>query len=246
MGVVLANQKAFDIKHIVTFEENLVVLLLSSLFIVLAARLQLSDLTQLGPRSLIFLAVLIIVIRPVAVLLSTIGSTLDWKEKLFLSWMAPRGIVAAAVTAVFAFELSETLGYHQAEQIVPEMFFIIVGTVAIYGLTAGPLGNRLGIAQPNPQGVLFAGAHNWARTMAKTLQEQGFDVLLVDTNRGNIRSARMEGLPTLYTDILSEEIFDKVELASLGRMLALTANNAVNSLAVLHMSRRVPVEPRSC
>ncbi|MDX1521602.1 MAG: sodium:proton antiporter [Anaerolineae bacterium] len=236
MGIILANQRSISIQHIITFKENLVVLLLSTLFIILAARLELSDMTQLGLKSFLFLAVLIFIIRPIVVVVSTIGSGLNWREKLFLSWIAPRGIVAAAVTAIFAFELAENLGYHEAETMVPEMFFIIVGTVAVYGLTAGPLGRRLGIAHPNPQGVLIAGAHSWARAIATALQEAGIEVLIVDSNRKNIRAARMAGLPTLHADILSESMFEHVELGGIGRLLALTANNAVNSLAALHMT----------
>ena len=234
MGIIMANQKAISIKHIVEFKENLGIILLSSLFIILAARLNLEDLSHLGWSSVIFLAILILIIRPASVLASTIKSGLRWQEKLFMAAMAPRGIVAAAVTAIFALELAEEAGYHQAELMVPEMFFIIVGTVAIYGLSAAPLGRWLGVAQPNPQGVLMVGAHRWARAMASTLKTEGFDVLLVDTNRENLNQARLEGLPTCYASILSERVVDEIEVGGLGRLFALTPNDEVNSLASLH------------
>lgn len=234
MGIILANQKSISVKHIVEFKENLGTILLSSLFIILAARLRPEDLSMLGWHSVFFLAALMFVVRPAGVLLSTINSGLGWKEKFFLIWMAPRGIVAAAVTAVFALELAEEAGYHQAEQMVPEMFFIIVGTVTIYGLSAAPLGRWLGVAQPNPQGVLLVGAHRWARAIAATLKGEGFSVLLVDTNRGNLNQARLEGLSTCYASVLSEYILDEIETGGLGRMLALTPNDEVNSLASLH------------
>lgn len=234
MGIILANQKAISVKHIIEFKENLGILLLSSLFIILAARLKLEDLSHLGWSSVLFLAALMFIIRPAGVLLSTIKSGLAWQEKLFLIWMAPRGIVAAAVTAIFALELAEEAGYHQAELMVPEMFFIIVGTVTIYGLSAAPLGRWLGVAQPNPQGVLMAGSHRWARAMASALKDEGFEVLLVDTNRENLNQARLEGLNTFYASILSEYILDEIEVGGLGRLFALTPNDEVNSLASLH------------
>lgn len=235
MGIILANQKQASIKHIVEFKENLRVLLIASLFIILAARIELSSLAQLGVGSLAFLAFLILVARPVTILVSTVQSGLTWREKLFLVWMAPRGIVAAAVTAVFALELSHA-GYHQAEYMVTEMFVVIVGTVTVYGLTAAPVGRWLGVATPNPQGVLIAGAHSWARAIANALQKEGFQVLLVDTNRNNIAATRMEGIPAHCASILSEYIVDELELGGLGRMLALTPNDEVNALAALHFA----------
>lgn len=148
----------------------------------------------------------------------------------------PRGIVAAAVTAIFALELTEHGGYQQAENMVPEMFFIIVSTVTIYGLSAAPLGRWLGVAQPNPQGVLIVGAHTWARNIASILHNKGFQVLLVDNNRDHIKEAKLEGLPATYASILSEFIHDEINLGGLGRLLALTPNDEVNSLAVLHFA----------
>lgn len=236
MGIILANQRMVSLKHIIEFKENLGVLLLSSLFIILSARLNLELLANLGWSSLIFLATLVLIVRPVSVLVSTFKSGLSWREKLFLSWMAPRGIVAAAVTSVFALDLVEKAGVAQAELLVPEMFLIIVGTVTIYGLSAAPLGRWLNLAQPNPQGIMFAGAHAWARSMASILRDEGYQVLMVDSNRANINAARLEGLPTFYGSILSEFIHEEIELGSLGRLLALTPNDEVNSLAALHFT----------
>ena len=142
--------------------------------------------------------------------------------------------MAAAVTSVFALELAEEAGYVQAELMVPEMFLVIIGTVAVYGLSAAPLGRWLKVAQPNPQGVMIVGAHRWARSIAGVLHAEGVKVLLVDTNRGNISTARLAGLPAHCASILSEYIVDELELGGLGRLLALTHNDEVNSLACLH------------
>jgi NhaP-type Na+/H+ or K+/H+ antiporter len=235
MGVVMANQNTVTVKHIIEFKENLRVLLISSLFILLAARLQSSDLAHVNLGSLVFLAVLVLIVRPASVGLSTLRSELSWRERLFLSWLAPRGIVAAAVSSIFSLRLVEA-GYPQAERLVPLTFLVIVGTVAIYGLTASLVARWLQVSHPNPQGVLIVGAHSWARDIASALQEEGYQVLLVDTNRENISVARMAGLPTFYASVLSEYVLDEIELGEIGRLIALTSNDEVNSLAALHFA----------
>ncbi|MEE8142445.1 MAG: sodium:proton antiporter, partial [Planctomycetota bacterium] len=205
MGIFMANQKSVNVRHIVEFKENLRVLLISALFILLGASLKMDDLHHFNWASLGFLAVLILVARPLSVLLSAAGSGLTWRERLFLALMAPRGIVAAAVASLFALELTKE-GFEEASLLVPLTFVVIIGTVAFYGLAAGPIARRLGLSQPQPQGILFAGAHSWARELAQGLHEQGFRVVLVDNNWENISAARMAGLPTYYCSILAEAI----------------------------------------
>jgi len=158
MGIWLANQKTVSVKHIIEFKENLRVLLLSSLFILLAARLEIRQLTDFGFREIGFILALIFVGRPLAIALSTLGSQLSWRERLFLCWMAPRGIVAASVSSVFALQLKQA-GYGQADQLVPLTFFVIVGTVVLYGLTAAPLSRWLQVAKPKTEVFLLVGAH---------------------------------------------------------------------------------------
>ncbi|MDH3718041.1 MAG: cation:proton antiporter, partial [Planctomycetota bacterium] len=246
MGVLIVNQKHFPIKHIIEFKENLRVLLISLLFIVLAARIQPEALRGLGWGSIGFVAVLILFIRPAAVMVSTVGTGLSWQERTFLCWMAPRGIVAAALASVFALALkglppSATEGLNliqpgDIDKLVPVTFLVIVVTVAVYGLTAAPLARWLGLAIAQPQGALIAGADRLARAIAQALHDAGFAVLLVDMNRDNIQTARMAGLPTFYASILSEHALEEVELGGIGRLLALTGNDEVNALAALHFS----------
>ncbi|NQU23154.1 MAG: sodium:proton antiporter, partial [Candidatus Nealsonbacteria bacterium] len=225
LGVILANQKTVTVKHVVEFKENLRVLLISVLFIVLASRLKLDDLTGVGWRGPVFLAVLILVVRPAAVFLGTIRAGLHWRERLFLAWIAPRGIVAAAVASVFALRMDN------AEQLVPVVFLVIVGTVAVYGLTAAPLARWLRIADPNPQGILFAGAAPFVQAIASAVQKAGYDVLLVDTGPRNIATARMAGLPTCWASVLSEYAREQIDLGGIGRLAAMTPNDVVNALA---------------
>jgi NhaP-type Na+/H+ or K+/H+ antiporter len=235
MGVALANQKKVTVKRIIEFKENLRVLLLAGLFILLAARLQLDELSKLNIRSFLFLAVLIILVRPLSVAVSTMNSGLSWRERFFLSAMAPRGVVAAAVSSAFALRL-ERAGYEQSDFLEPLTFLVIIGTVTIYGLTASALGRWLKLSNPNPQGILFVGAHPWAREMARAVQSEGYKVLLVDTNWANLSAARQKGLPTFYGSALSEYVVDELELEGINRLVAMTSNDEVNSLASLHFA----------
>ncbi|MCA9909756.1 MAG: sodium:proton antiporter [Anaerolineae bacterium] len=233
MGIVLANQRQVVLRHILEFKENLIVLLISSLFIILAARVPGESLRSLGVEGLIFLAVMILLVRPASVFVATIGSGLSVREKVLLSWIAPRGIVAAAVTSVFSLRLMEA-GHTGAEQLVPIVFGIIVGTTAIYGLTALPLARWLKLTQENPQGVLIIGAHAWAREIGQTLRKMGFHVQLIDTNFASVAEARMMGLPAYFGNALIDETQIDISLSNLGRSLSLTPNDEVNTLASIH------------
>lgn len=148
-------------------------------------------------------------------------------------WMAPRGIVAASVASIFAFELVEE-GMAAAEQLIPLTFMVIIVTVAFYGLTAGPVARRLGLSEEDPQGVLIIGAHAFSRAIACILKEYGFAAKLLDTNWYNIRQGRMQGIDAYYGNALSDEVLEDLELTGVGRLLAMTPNNEVNSLAAIH------------
>jgi len=233
MGVYLGNQRRVEIGHIVEFKETVQVLLIAALFILMSARIRITDLEQLHWGALGFLLTLLFVVRPASVLLCTWGSSLQPKEKLFLSFMAPRGIVAAAIASVFALRL-EQLGVEGARSIVPHAFMVIVCTVAFYGLGGAPLAYRLGLASPQPQGVLLLGAHEWARDIAATLQKLDIRVLLVDTNIHNVRATRMAWMPVMHGSLISEDCDERIDLQGLGRLFAVTQNDEVNTLAGLH------------
>jgi NhaP-type Na+/H+ or K+/H+ antiporter len=235
MGFALANQKAVSVQHIVEFKENLRVLLIAAVFILLAAHLRPQDLEQIGFSSALFFLALVFVARPAAVFASTLGSKLSFKEKLFLSWMAPRGIVAAAVASIFALRMEE-VGMAGSEVLVPQVFFVIIGTVALYGLTAPLVARRLGLAKAQPQGVLFLGGRFWVRSMAKVLQDEGYPVMLVDNSQHNVSAARMAGIPAFYASIFADNVLDRVEISGIGKLMAMTSNDDVNSLAALHFA----------
>lgn len=236
MGVALANQRWVHVRHIIEFKEALSVLLISSLFVLLAARLEWAHLAHIRAGTVAFLLLLVLVARPLAVLASTIRSNLSWRERTFLAAMAPRGIVAAAVSSVFALRLEEQ-NVPDAALLVPLTFLVIIGTVGIYGVSASWVAQRLGLARPGAAGFLIAGANRLARAVAAALKSEKYEVLLVDTNRDNIQAARLEGLPTLFANILSPEVMDKISLTSIARLLALTPNDEVNSLAAVHYAK---------
>ena len=235
MGIVLANQQYVAIKNIKDFKANLTILMIPVLFILLSARLSVSDIQLMNYKGAIFLIVLILIGRPLSVFVSTIKSDLSLKDKLFISWMAPRGIVAAAVSSVFALKLAE-IEIAQVEYLVPLTFTIIIGTVLIYGITSPMAAKTLKISQSNPQGVIIAGAQEWALQIATILQENKFSVLILDTNRFNTNKAKMKGLNAYNESIISDKVIDKINLEGVGKLLALTSNDEVNSMGVLHFS----------
>jgi len=244
-GVILANQKQAPVKHIIEFKEHLRVLLISCLFIVLGSRVNVQQIADLGWQGPVFVGLMIAIVRPASVYLSCLGSELNYRERTFLAFMAPRGIVAAAVTSVFALEVLQLAGARpelkslaaDAERLVPITFLVIMGTVAFYGLLAGPLARRLKLAQPNPQGVLFGGATYWVRETAKVLRDEGFQILLIDTNFRNVAAAKMEGLQAECASIISDYVHEEVDLAGIGRLLAVTPSDEVNTLACMEFSR---------
>ncbi|MFT5299698.1 MAG: NhaP-type Na+/H+ or K+/H+ antiporter [Mariniblastus sp.] len=241
MGIYLANQKQISIEHVVEFKENLGVFLISCLFIVLGSRLDLTVMGQVGWRGAIFVLLMIAVVRPLSILGSMWKSGLNRKEQMFLAFLAPRGIVAAAVVSVFALRILATAGQDEelirdAQVLVPATFMLIIGTVAVYGLGAAPLARKLGLADANPQGILFAGATAWIRDVAATLMEAGYPVVLIDTNYQNISAAKMKNLPAHCKSILSDYVCKEVNLAGIGRMFALTKNDAINSMAAQEFS----------
>ncbi|MGE8415373.1 MAG: cation:proton antiporter [Pseudomonas sp.] len=232
MGMWMANMKGVDVRHILHFKENLSVLLISGLFILLAARLDLNALIALGPLVLILLLVIQLVARPLNVLLSTAGSSLNWRERALLAWIAPRGIVAAAVSAIFAIRLDQA-GHEGALLLVPLTFAVIIGTVVLQSATARPLARLLNVAEPAPSGFLIVGANGPARIIAKALQQLGSRVLLTDSSWENIRAARMEGLPTYFGNPASQHADAHLDLVGLGHLLALSPSGELNTLAAM-------------
>lgn len=234
LGMFLGNQRKVPVGHIAEFKEHLRVLFISALFIVLAARIELAELRTIDWRSLAFLAFVILVARPLAVFISSIGTGLSLRDQLMVGWMAPRGIVAAAVTSVFALELTAR-EIPDAGRLLPEMLVIIVGTVTVYGLTSRPVARLLKLTNTNPGGILLVGAHTWARRFGKAIAEAGGQVKIVDNNRANVLIARDEGLNAFAANVVKEEFVDEVDLTVTGHVAAITQNDEVNMLVCAHL-----------
>ncbi|MCY4001654.1 MAG: cation:proton antiporter [Bacteroidetes bacterium] len=233
MGVFLANQPYANLRNINKFKEDLQSLLIGCLFILLSARLSFDALTYYDTRAFIFLGILIIVIRPIAVAISSLRTGLNWKEQGFIAWLAPRGIVAAAVASLFSVRIEAVYGSDVAGPLVPIVYMVIIGTVTVYGLTLQPVARVLGMADSNPQGILFLGAKTWVQRIAKAIQDQGIPVQLIDTNEANIEQAQGRDLPAVSANALEEQALDELDLSGINRFMALTSNDDTNSLAAM-------------
>lgn len=233
MGIWLANMRDVPVEEILDFKESLSVLLISVLFIILAARMNIEMFTGLGWRALLVFVAIQFISRPVSVMLSALGSKLSWPERHVLAWIAPRGIVAAAISALFAINLEEK-GFSDAHLLVPLTFIVIIGTVVLQSATAGVIARRLGIAEPEPKGILIIGANMVAVAIARALNQEGFRCLLVDTSWEKISKARMEGFETYYGEPVSEHANRHLDLVGVGRMLALSPRGPLNALSCLH------------
>ena len=231
LGMILANQRLARTEQILHFSEAIRVMLIGVLFIVLSARIGGDQLTLIGPGAVGILAALVLIARPLTSILSTLGTSLSWRHRVLIGSVAPRGIVAASIVSVFALEL-ENEGVAGAEQLTPLVFAVIVGTVILYGLGMAPIARGLGLAKRRQEGVLIIGASRVERTIASALVDQEIPVLLATTNRGDEYRARMAGLETHYGNVLIEDVDLELDLSGIGRVMALTPNDDVNTLAV--------------
>ena len=158
-----------------------------------------------------------------------------------MAWIAPRGIVAAAITALFAIKL-ETLGYQNAPQLVPLTFMVIIGTVVLQSATARPIARFLKVAEPEPKGFLIVGANLVARKIAKALNEEGFRVLLTDQNWSSVSTAKMLGLNAYWGNPVSEHAERHLDLLGIGHLLAISPHIELNALAAHYF--RLEFEPQ--
>ncbi len=231
-GFLLGILNPRGLKEIEAFKGQLTTLMVSILFILLAARLDLQAIWQLGVPGLMILLIVLFIIRPINIFISAYKSKLMLREKLFLSWVAPRGIVAAAVASLFAETLKNSSAFaQQAEFIESLTFLIIAGTVFFQGATARLVGKLLKVVEPDPNGVIIIGANLAARHLAKALVTVGIDVVLIDSNSHLISLAKKENIAAETANAISPDTIEEFETASYGKLLAFTPNEKVNVLA---------------
>lgn len=231
MGIWLANMRGVETENILDFKESLSVLLISGLFILLAARLDVAPLVELSWQAITILAFIHFIARPLKIVSATLGTSITWQEKALISWIGPRGIIAAAVSALFALRLQQE-NYPDADLLVSLTFVVIIGTVVFQSLTAKPLAAMLGVIEQAPRGMLIVGANPVCRTVAKAIQENGFDVLLADSYHSNVRQARMAGLKVFHGNPVSRLADKELDLIGFGTMLGMSQNDDLNVLAV--------------
>lgn len=232
MGMVLGNGKLQNIKELLYFKESLSVLLISILFILLAANINIEDLMLLYTwKTAILFAFVVFLIRPLAVFLSTAGSKLKTNEKVFISWVGPRGIVAAGIASLFGSKLLKQ-GVEGAEYITPLVFMIVLGTVLLNATTARLFAKLVGVFLKDSKGVLIVGASKVSRLIGHYLESNGRHVVLIDRNEKNIEKAKELGLEASITDIYSDNLLDNIELSDVGYLLALTGNPDINKYAI--------------
>jgi len=228
-GMVVSNARTHALDGLVEFKEQLVALLIATLFVLLSADVRVADVVDLGLPGLLTVACLIFVVRPLTVAASTYGTDLTFKEKTFLSWLAPRGIVAAAVASLFASELArnEVPGGVQMKALV---FLVIVVTVTLQGLSGGFVAQRLGLRRPSNLGYAILGANPLARALAKALASPRDPVVVIDSNPAACQAARNAGLEAIEGNALEERTMDLAMIDARIATIALTENENVNFL----------------
>jgi NhaP-type Na+/H+ or K+/H+ antiporter len=235
MGIVLANLQMDNLKKILSFKEDISLLLVSVLFILLSSRIDMEQITKLGVNSIYLFIIVVAVIRPLYTFISTLGSNLNWRERLFISWIGPKGIVAAAVASLFSLQLLNDAktpeAIEQAELILPLTFLVIVGTVVLQGSSAKPLAKWLKVEREDPRGFVIAGAGEFSRFIGRIIRKRDIPLVFADLSKTNIKAARNEGFEVFEGNILSDSIFNDIDFTPIGHLLAITSNSEVNSLA---------------
>ncbi len=226
-GVALANMRVTGLAELRRFKELLVLLLVSALFIVLTADLDRAILAKLSWSALGLTAVMLFLVRPGAILLATIGTGLTRQERLLAAWIAPRGIVAAAVAGVAGLRL-ESAGYQSAALVMPSVFALIAATMVLHGFTLRPLARRLKLTLGDAPGLVLVGASEWGTNMAAALNAADVPTLLVDVYPGALDAARARRLPVLQAELLSEHGAEELEGRAVDYLFAITPDDIYN------------------
>jgi len=232
MGMVLGNMKLDALKEVFYFKETISILLISILFILLSANINLTDLYLIyNWNSLILFVVVVLIARPIGVFLSASNSDLQLNEKLFISWVGPRGIVAAGIASLFGLKLTMQ-GVENANYITPLVFMIVLGTVLLNATTARLFARITKVLLIKSEGILIVGASEPARLIATYLNNNNRRVVLIDSNPKHIENAKKNNLEAISCDIYSDDLIENIELNDVGYLMALTGSNSINEYAI--------------
>lgn len=230
MGLVMGNMHLTSHHKLLHFKENISVILISTVFIMLTASLTLDTLVQIFDwRMLLFVLVMMFVVRPLSIWLSTINAGLSLQERALIGWIAPRGIVALTVSGYFATALQEA-GFESAELLTALTLALVFATVIAHGFSIGWLAKKLGLQAGNSEGIIIVGASAFTNELAISLQQNNIDVLLMDRSWEDLSTARKSGVKTEVGDILSEHTEFHVDLTPYNQLIAATMQDAYNVL----------------
>jgi len=237
LGMTMANTRFASMVEMRRFKENIAIILVSGIFVVLTATLTPDVLITFFTdwRIIVFVLSMMILVRPIAVMISTLWSGLTWRESVLVSLIAPRGVVAVAVAGLFAAEL-QALGRTDGEIFVPLAFALVFATVVFAGFFITPLSKALGLAAGGGHGVLIVGANPWSLGLAKALKDMEIGVLVADTNWRRLRGARLEGHATFYGEVLSENADYRLDHSAFNHLIAATPNDAYNALVCVEFA----------
>ncbi|WP_299619868.1 sodium:proton antiporter [uncultured Tenacibaculum sp.] len=236
MGMVIANSKLKSFDELLYFKESLTVLLISILFILLAANMNMSELMLIfNWKTVVLFALVVFIVRPLAVFLSTHKSTLQLNEKIFISWVGPRGIVAAGIASLFGTKLMKQ-NVPGAEYITPLVFMIVLGTVLLNATTARMLAKMIGVFLKKSEAIVFVGASRSARLIADYLKQNNRRVILLDSNKDYVNDAKEMGIEAFNIDIYNDNLDDNVELNDVGYLIAMTGSDVINKYALERFS----------
>lgn len=229
MGIVVGNMNLPGLQDMKRFKEYITVVLVSVVFVLLTATMDPDVVRAVNWSNIALIATILFLVRPAAVMLATMGAGMEIRERMLLSWIAPRGIVAAATAGVMGPALAQH-DFAGAESLLPLVFGVIFATVVAHGLSIGWLGRKLGLASPTRDSALIVGASPWTVELGRVLQDLEVKVLIADNSWHKLRPARLAGLKVFYGEILSEFADESVELGHVGAVLAATDNDAYNAL----------------
>ncbi len=229
MGIALANMHVSSLRSIHPFKQNIAVLLVSGIFILLSASLDLEQLRQFEWQFGLFLLVLLFVVRPATVLISLLFSDVPWNERLFLAWIAPRGIVLVAICGLFALRL-EDLGYTDGTILIGLSFAVVVTTIVAHGFTVDLVAKLLKVKGASRPGIVLVGSTPWTVALARQMHDMDTPVMVVDSSWQRLKPARAAGLPTYHGEILNEATEHNIDLTPYQALIAATDNEAYNTL----------------
>ena len=229
MGIALANMKVDSLRDIHPFKQNIAVIAIAGIFVLLSASLEWESLRLLEWRFIGFLLAILFLVRPATILLSLAFSKTPWNERLFLAWIAPRGIVAVAISGLFALRLSD-LGYEDGSILISLSFAVVVVTIVAHGFTIGIVAKWLGLTGSTTPGILLVGATPWSIALARELKQIDVPATIADTSWWRLSRARQQGIDTFHGEILAEATEHTLDMSHYSALVAATENEAYNAL----------------